>query len=216
MSGKGNKKQEADDIVRIYMEEKNRPYSVNDIHNNLQQEFNLGKAVVTKALEKLTIDGIIKEKTNGKQKLYYMNQSLIETVSPEVSKELDKKIEELNSSLQQALGEARNKEAKLSASKRQMTFAEIEAETAVLVKETRVLQDKIDRCKSKAQDVDPVENKKVSAEWDKYVGEWRKRKRMADTMVEAVLEGYPKTKKDLLKEVGIETDEDNDAVLPTK
>ncbi|CAG0922250.1 unnamed protein product [Notodromas monacha] len=37
--------------------------------------------------------------------------------------------------------------------------------------------------------------------------EWRKRKRMAMDMIDGVLEEYPKTKKALLEDIGVETDE---------
>ena len=42
---------------------------------------------------------------------------------------------------------------------------------------------------------------------DKTVSEWRKRKRMCCDMLDAILEGYPKGKKALYEEVGIEVDD---------
>ncbi|KAK2157018.1 hypothetical protein LSH36_200g01015 [Paralvinella palmiformis] len=43
---------------------------------------------------------------------------------------------------------------------------------------------------------------------------WRKRKRMTNDILDAILEGYPKKKKDLLEEIGIETDEEYNVKPP--
>ena len=56
--------------------------------------------------------------------------------------------------------------------------------------------------------------KKVEQVKTKHVSEWRKRKRMCSDMLEAILEGYPKTKKALLEDIGIEADEDVGAKMP--
>ncbi|KAI0231510.1 Homologous-pairing-like protein 2 [Lamellibrachia satsuma] len=48
----------------------------------------------------------------------------------------------------------------------------------------------------------------------KYVKEWKKRKRMANDILDAILEGYPKKKKDLYEDIGIETDDDLKVSVP--
>ena len=48
----------------------------------------------------------------------------------------------------------------------------------------------------------------------RLVSEWRKRKRIATDIVDAIMEGYPKRKKDLHEEVGLETDEEAGVTLP--
>ncbi|KAM9657589.1 homologous-pairing protein 2 homolog isoform 1-T1 [Morphnus guianensis] len=54
----------------------------------------------------------------------------------------------------------------------------------------------------------------VCSEQKLYCKEWRRRKRMATELLEAILEGYPKSKKQFFEEVGIETDEDHNVTLP--
>jgi len=56
--------------------------------------------------------------------------------------------------------------------------------------------------------------KKVKSERQKLVNEWKKRKRMATSMIDMILEGYPKPKKALIEEIGIETDEDMKVSVP--
>jgi len=50
--------------------------------------------------------------------------------------------------------------------------------------------------------------KKVQKEYEKRLATYKKRKRMCLDMLDAILENYPKTKKQLYEEVGLETDED--------
>lgn len=61
-------------ILLRYLQEQNRPYSAQDVFGNLQREHGLGKAAVVKALEQLAQQGKIKEKTYGKQKIYFADQ----------------------------------------------------------------------------------------------------------------------------------------------
>uniref|UniRef100_A0A8K9V9I4 Homologous-pairing protein 2 homolog n=1 Tax=Oncorhynchus mykiss TaxID=8022 RepID=A0A8K9V9I4_ONCMY len=61
-------------IIFAYLNEKNRPYSAQDVFNNLQKQHGLGKTAVVKAMEQLALEGKIKEKTYGKQKIYFADQ----------------------------------------------------------------------------------------------------------------------------------------------
>ncbi|CAI8032610.1 Homologous-pairing protein 2 homolog [Geodia barretti] len=63
--------------------------------------------------------------------------------------------------------------------------------------------------------VSPEECKKVTKAHTEAVRHWRKRKRMTTDIVNAILEGYPKSKKQLFEEVGIETDEDYGVSVPS-
>lgn len=60
------------EAVLNYLEKVNRPYSANDILQNLQKEF--GKAAIQKALDQLVIAKKVHEKTYGKQKVYSIVQ----------------------------------------------------------------------------------------------------------------------------------------------
>ena len=61
-------------------------------------------------------------------------------------------------------------------------------------------------------DQDTINNaKKKQAE---TVKEWRKRKRMFNSVADAILEGYPHSKTKFFEEVGVETDQDTGAKMP--
>uniref|UniRef100_A0A8C7XAR5 Homologous-pairing protein 2 homolog n=1 Tax=Oryzias sinensis TaxID=183150 RepID=A0A8C7XAR5_9TELE len=61
-------------LILAYLNEKNRPYSAQDVFCNLQKQHGLGKTAVVKAMELLALEGKIKEKTYGKQKIYFADQ----------------------------------------------------------------------------------------------------------------------------------------------
>lgn len=54
-----------------------------------------------------------------------------------------------------------------------------------------------------SQDIKKIENK-----YSTVSTAYRKRKRICSDMLDAILEGYPKTKKALISDIGLETDEE--------
>ena len=55
---------------------------------------------------------------------------------------------------------------------------------------------------------------KVERQHEAAVKEWRKRKRLCMNIVDAVLENYPKNKKALFEEIGVETEEEIGIKIP--
>lgn len=96
-----------------------------------------------------------------------------------------------------------------------MTTADMAREVEELKKDCASYTEKLERIKSATNQVTPEEKEKVCSEQKLYCKEWRRRKRMATELLDAILEGYPKSKKQFFEEVGIETDEDHNVTLPT-
>ena len=78
---------EAKAIVLKYLTNQNRPYSVNDLVANLHNE--VPKTLMQKTLDGLVEDGKIKEKVNGKQKAYFVNQDEFPVASEAELTQLD-------------------------------------------------------------------------------------------------------------------------------
>ena len=57
---------------------------------------------------------------------------------------------------------------------------------------------------------------KVVKQHETNTGQWRKRKRKATDIIDTILENWPKSKKSLYEEIGVETDETAGVVLPKK
>lgn len=76
------------------------------------------------------------------------------------------------------------------------------------MKECDDLRRRLSSLKSCSNIVSQKEKNIIADKHSTYCKEWKKRKRMCNEMLNVVLESYPKTKKALLEEAGIETDED--------
>ncbi|XP_035759368.1 homologous-pairing protein 2 homolog [Egretta garzetta] len=119
------------------------------------------------------------------------------------------------STKQQALQQScRQMETELKDLNSSMTTPEMAREIEELRKDCTSYTEKLERIKSATNHVTPEEKEKVCSEQKLYCKEWRRRKRMATELLEAILEGYPKSKKQFFEEVGIETDEDHNITLP--
>ncbi|XP_068834810.1 homologous-pairing protein 2 homolog isoform X2 [Capricornis sumatraensis] len=192
----------ASGILLKYLQEQNRPYSAQDVFGNLQREHGLGKTAVVKALEQLAQQGKIKEKMYGKQKIYFADQDQFDVVSDADLQGLDAKILALTAKVQSLQQTCRHMEA------------EMQKEIQELKKECAGYRERLKNIKAATNHVTPEEKEQVYKERQRYHKEWRRRKRMATELSDAILEGYPKSKKQFFEEVGIETDEDHNVKLP--
>ncbi|XP_007558231.1 PREDICTED: homologous-pairing protein 2 homolog [Poecilia mexicana] len=210
-----SKKDNGASIILAYLNEKNRPYSAQDVFCNLQKQHGLGKTAVVKAMELLAQEGKIKEKMYGKQKIYFADQSQFRDVNDADLKAMDKQISELSAEVQTLTQSCRQLDTELKELNSSLTTEEMMAEIQELKAECSGYRERLEKIKSATNHVTPEEKEKVYKERDVYVKEWKKRKRLASDMMNSILEGYPKSKKEFLEEVGVETDEDCQVVLPT-
>ncbi|XP_026180505.1 homologous-pairing protein 2 homolog [Mastacembelus armatus] len=210
-----SKKDNGASIILAYLNEKNRPYSAQDVFCNLQQQHGLGKTAVVKAMELLAVEGKIKEKIYGKQKIYFADQAQFKDVSDADLKAMDCQLAELSAEAQSLAQSCRQLDAELKELNSSLTTEEMISETQQLKEECSGYRARLQKIKSATSHVTPEEKEKVYKERDVYVKEWKKRKRLASDMINAILEGYPKSKKEFLDEVGVETDEDCKVVVPS-
>uniref|UniRef100_A0A8B9S6V6 Homologous-pairing protein 2 homolog n=1 Tax=Apteryx owenii TaxID=8824 RepID=A0A8B9S6V6_APTOW len=183
-------------VLLRYLQEQNRPYSAQDAFGNLQREHGLGKAAVAKALEQLAQQGRIREKAYGKQKIYFADQEQLPAASDAELRGLDGNIAALSTEVQALQQSCRRMEAELKDLNGSMTTPEMAREVEELKKDCASYTEKLERIKSATNHVTPEEKEKATELFD------------------AILEGYPKSKKQFFEEVGIETDEDHNVTLP--
>lgn len=199
-----------------YLRLQNRPYSANDIVENLHKEF--GKTAVQKALDQLVHDAKIKEKVYGKQKVYCVIQEQ-ESNAEQAQKEMQD-MEEQIGTLQQSLNkndeQIKAVDSELKAYTSSLTTEEARIAKEQLINELGNLREKLHLLSENAVLISPISKKKTEAEHEKHMKQYRKRKRICMDVVNSILEGYPKKKKDLFEEVGIETDEDVSCKLINK
>ena len=97
---------------------------------------------------------------------------------------------------------------KLKELQSQPTNADAEKEICEMEKVIAVMTERLNKLSNEQNLISKEEKEQISKNHELAVKEWRKRKRMCTDVMNAILEGYPKPKKDFLEEVGIETDED--------
>ncbi|XP_045596094.2 homologous-pairing protein 2 homolog [Procambarus clarkii] len=208
-----NKKDlEAMEKIKRYLEQQNRPYSVNDIFMNLHKE--VGKTAVQKCLDQLVGTGSIKEKTYGKQKVYVFDQEQFPALDEEKLKKMDKQVEELTQTIKEAEKECAEVETKLRNLSSSLTTDEAKKKISQLEEEVSKLEHKLSSLKENQVLVSKEEKDKITKASEQMIKQWRKRRRMALDILDAIMEGYPHPKKQLFEEIGIETDEDVGVVLP--
>ncbi|XP_006814071.1 homologous-pairing protein 2 homolog [Saccoglossus kowalevskii] len=201
-----SKEIEAATGVLNYLNQNNRPYSAVDIFNNLHKEY--GKTAVVRSLEDLANNGKIREKVYGKQKVYVADQSQFPTVEENELKEMDLKIAQLKEKVQASETEARKMENVLHGLNSTMKTEDVKSKLLETTKECKQYKERIDKLMSADNHIAPEEKNKIYSDHKTFVKEWRKRKRMATEITNAILEGYPKTKKQLFEDIGLETDEE--------
>ncbi|XP_071512524.1 homologous-pairing protein 2 homolog [Panulirus ornatus] len=203
---------EATGRIKRYLEQQNRPYSVNDIFMNLHKD--VGKTAVQKCLDHLVADGEIKEKTYGKQKVYVFDQKHFPALDEEQLNKMDSQIVELNNSIRGKEKEFTEVEAKLQSLNSSLTTQEAEKRVTELEEEISKLQQKLTNLQGNQVLVSKEEKDQTDKECEQMNKQWRKRRRIALDITDAILEGYPHSKKQLFEEIGIETDEDAGVKLP--
>ncbi|XP_074512214.1 homologous-pairing protein 2 homolog [Sebastes fasciatus] len=210
-----SKKDNGSTLILAYLNEKNRPYSAQDVFCNLQKQHGFGKTAVVKAMELLALEGKIKEKMYGKQKIYFADQSQFKDVNDADLKAMDCQVSQLNAEAQSLTQSCRQLNSELKELSSSLTTEEMMSELKELKAECSGYRARMEKIKSATNHVTPEEKAKVYKDRNVYVKEWKKRKRLASDMMDAILEGYPKSKKQFLEEVGVETDEDCKVTVPS-
>lgn len=199
--------------VLKYLQNQNRPFSANDLVSNLKD---YGKSAIQKGLDDLVSKGKVLEKVYGKQKVYCIVQN-DQNVDPDKLRDemdqMEKTILNLSETLQSQEQKIKNTEFELKNLANSMTTEEAKKEKEKLEKEVDRLKTKLKALSEVGTPISPEEKSRIEKEHEKYMKEYRKRKRICMEIIDSILEGYPKKKKDLIEELGIETDEEVGCVL---
>ncbi|XP_074659222.1 homologous-pairing protein 2 homolog [Tubulanus polymorphus] len=206
------KEASATKAVLEYLIRQNRPYSAIDIFSNLHKEY--GKTQVVKSCEQLTQEGKVREKLYGKQKVYVVDQSQFADVDDAEIKKMDQEIVEMSSNLRDYHDACKKMDSELKSLSSAIGTEEAIAQCKQLEQQINSKETKLKVIKDSGDLVTPEEREEVMTQRANYVKIWKKRKRLANDILNAILEGYPKTKKQLYEEIGIETDEEYKVAPP--
>lgn len=195
------------EVVIKYLRDQNRPYSANDIFNNLHEE--IKKPTVQKALDKLVEQGRIMEKVYGKQKVYVVKQEHLNAKDlGQVMHDLDSKLNALFQQLTSAEQELKRSENLFHELQCCPRTSEAHEEQKVLENKVKLLQEKLESISKSTVNIPEDHKERMQKDHENNIKEWKKRKRLCMDIIESILESYPNSKRSLLDEMGIETDED--------
>jgi len=197
---------EARKVIYDYLQSNNRPYSIQNIIDNLHGR--VKKAITQKALDSLVASNKITLKEQGKtKKVYMLNQDGLEVLQPEELGALDREIAGLKQEKAALLEEIKELTANKEKASKQLSNEELDEAIAKLTTEVAEQRKDIARLDSVTL-ATPEEKKQALANLEKYLKEWRIRKRKTMDIASYLSEVKSMKIKEILEEVGIETDED--------
>lgn len=199
------------ETVYKFMMAANRPFSGNDVFSNLQRQ-GVGKSAVDKALDQLAKDNKITVKLNGKQKIYCAMQSADSMAKDQKEiQSIDEQLSKISEALRLIEHEYRQSEVEVNTLQSTLSTAGVELRMAEMEKTVSELRMQLDLISRNTEgNVSAKDMEQTKKDYEKSVGEYKKRKRMCTDVLDSILENCPKPKKALFEEIGIETDESVD------
>lgn len=187
-------------IVFEFLEKSNRPYSQNDIQANLKD---FGKAGIVKALAVLVKEGRIIEKVYGKQKIYFVNQSLFQCEDDSSLQRLCAFVQASADDISVQTKLLKEIDDKLKKIQNVPTQQELEKQIEETKNEIELLKSMINA--NNHAPVPQEEFSKVKAEHLKLTREIKKRKDVVRDVIDCILDsGYNGNRNTLIDDLDLE------------
>ncbi|KAJ3047016.1 PSMC3 interacting protein [Rhizophlyctis rosea] len=196
---------EPQDVVLTYLRRTNRPYSAVDVFNNLKGE--IGKTIVTKTLAQLVDEQTIHGKQYGKQWVYVAKQDELPAPSQDELDTMDERMEALKAEVSAVKDEIKQSQSTLNGLESSLTNDQIVDRLRILEEENKNRAARLNKLRDNPVQMSSEDKKRIETGLESMRTEWRKRKRMFKDMWDAVTENLPGDRKELMEEIGIETDE---------
>jgi len=206
------KEDAAIEAILKYFVHQNRPYSATDVFMNLHKEH--GKPLIQRVLDQLVAESKLKEKINGKQKAYFANQDDMPSHNDEQLAQLNADSTKLAETLSKAQEQLKALESQVRKLNSSLTSQKAVARLTELEAQNTEMEERLQKLENEQELVDPVEKAQRKKRREVALTHWKKRKRMCTDALDSVLESWPKKKKDLFDQVGIETDQDVGVTMP--
>eukprot|EP00729_Bicosta_minor_P008937 gene8937-1859_t len=190
--------------IKDYMTDQNRPYNSLSIFLNLRQA--ISKPQIIKCLGRLVAEGVLEEKAYGKQKMYGPVQSEAEVKKEELA-EIKIKTAQLEREAEQSAQQTKTIANQVRALTSKPTTEDATKQVADLKVTNQAATEKVAALTAAAGNIKPEDKARIEKEYNANVGEWKKRKRLIKNITDTILENYPKSKKALYDDIGVETDE---------
>jgi len=209
---KMSKETAATQAVLKYFQHQNRPYSAQDVFMNLHKEH--GKPLVQRVIDQLVTEQKLSEKVNGKQKCFVINQDSLPAASEEELAKLDKEVNELNNDLSSKQDKLKVVDSKVRKLNSSLTSKEAEQQLESLQSTVHEMEERLEKLQNNQVLITEEQKNEINKRYAEAVTHWKKRKRMCMNALDSILESWPKSKKDLFDQIGIDTDESCGVSIP--
>jgi len=200
--------------VLDYLTTSNRPYSTNDLFLNLHKEH--GKPAVQRVVDQMVTEEKLKVKMNGKQSCYFVNQDTLSNCSEEELTMLDNKCKEMEDQAKEVGNKVKQAQSRLMGLTSSLTDTQAREELDSVLEKNKQLVDRLSKLENNQEVISAEDKAKISMLHSTTVTIWKKRKRMVTDVLDSVLESWPKSKKSLMEEIGVDSDEDVGVKIPTR
>ena len=193
--------------VYDYMKSQNRPYSLQNIFDNLHGSIKKGQ--LGKILDSLVDEGsLIMKEYNSK--IYLFNQDKLEIkVSDADINELQKEIDEKREENKQLREEITSKNNELKILTTTLTDDELKAKIKEMKKELAKMKLKVDDIKdNKIDPIPPEKMNEAKENFEKELKIYKKTKKICTEIISDISDGLELKLKDTYEKIGIENDDD--------
>ncbi|KAL5287711.1 hypothetical protein ACFFRR_008547 [Megaselia abdita] len=160
------------------------------------------------------MSGEIAVKAFGKLNVYYIKQDNEENddesnIRLDIGK-LEKSYKDLEENLKQKKNQVTTMEKEIRKLSSLPSMEDLIKEKQILNDSVVELTDEVYKLTARPSDdvqVSVEETKNIDVSYEKNLSAYRKRKRICMDIVDNIMDGYPKSKKKLIEEIGIETDD---------
>ena len=193
--------------VYDYMKAQNRPYSLQNIFDNLHGSIKKGQ--LGKILDSLVDEGsLIMKEYNSK--IYLFNQDKLEIkVSDSDINELQKEIDEKREENKQLKDEISSNNNELKLLTTTLTDDELKAKIKEMKKELAKMKLKVDDIKdNKIDPIPPEKMNEAKENFEKELKIYKKTKKICSEIISDISDGLELKLKDTYEKIGIENDDD--------
>eukprot|EP00667_Euglena_gracilis_P015737 EG_transcript_16379 len=195
---------DVDKWILDFLNTRNRPYSpINLVDSSAGA---IKKATAEKALAALHAAGKITCKDLKKQKVYMARQEDFEVPDADEVARMETGIKSLTEEVAMLERETKALASTLQQLQTQMSDEDLAKDIRAKSQAAAEMEAKLQSLRQGTVLVDEARKAKAVAQYEHYRAAWRTRKRMAKDIIDAVC-GDAKRPKDLMEELGIETDE---------
>ncbi|RIB21284.1 putative hop2 protein [Gigaspora rosea] len=177
-----------------------------DISNNLHGA--VTKAIAQKVLTSLADKKEVVCKSYGKQYVYVISQEQFESPSPDELNNMDVEIEGLKKEVNDYKERNKQLQSVLSGLTNSLTNEQVEEKLKTLAEKNNRNEERLQELKSGTKSVSVEDKNRIEALYAKNRKLWRQRKRMFDEISAQIADATEKKTRELMDDLGIETDPD--------